>query len=202
LLEGYGITECSPVVTVNRPGVEALGVGRPLSGVTLAVIHPETRQAVPDGTQGLILIRGASVFDGYLGDSPDPFVEHDRERWYNSGDLGFLQDGSLVLTGRLKRFIKIGGEMVSLGAIEEALQPEVPSLDGTPTIAVTSKGTEGETRPVFVLFTTGKISEDHANDVLAAAGFPNLVKISDVRRLDQIPVLGTGKTDYQSLGKM
>jgi long-chain-fatty-acid--[acyl-carrier-protein] ligase len=92
--------------------------------------------------------------------------------------------------------------MVSLGAIEEALQPEVPVLDGAPTIAITFKGTEGETRPIIIAFTTGKLTQERANELLDQAGFPNLVKVSAVKRLEQIPVLGTGKTDYQSLNKL
>lgn len=199
VVEGYGITECSPVVTVGRPGEKAAGVGKPLQGTELLIVNPENMEAVPDGQQGLILIKGPSVFKGYLGGTPNPFVEVRKSSWYNSGDLGFLKDGALIITGRLKRFIKIGGEMVSLGAIEEALAPHAPSSDGTPSVAVISKGEEGSERPTLTLFTTAQLLPDEVNEFLQTAGFPYLVRISEVVTLQAIPVLGSGKTDYQRL---
>jgi len=199
VLEGYGITECAPVVSVTPPGEPRLGVGRPLPGVSIRIVDPQTLIPTPAGSQGLVLIRGANVFPGYLNPNLNPFVELDEKRWYNSGDLGRIEDGSLIITGRLKRFIKIAGEMVSLSAVEEALQPHLPSLDGTPTLAVLSKGSEGETRPLLILFCTGALTRDKTNEILHAAGFPHLVHISEVRAVKSIPMLGTGKVDYQSL---
>jgi acyl-CoA synthetase (AMP-forming)/AMP-acid ligase II/1-acyl-sn-glycerol-3-phosphate acyltransferase len=199
ILEGYGITECSPVVSVGRPTEKKVGVGRPLSGVTLAIVHPETLQTVPHGDQGLVLIRGPNVFSGYLDPSLNPFLQHDGERWYNSGDLGRIEDGRLVITGRLKRFIKIAGEMVSLGAIEDSLQKLAPSPDGAPSVAVLTKGTEGDGRPKLFAFVAGKLSVEAANSHLKEAGFPHIVHISEVREIQNLPVLGSGKTDYQSL---
>ncbi len=199
VLEGYGITECAPVVSVTPPGEPRIGVGKPLPGVTVQIVHPDSLAPVPPGTQGLVLIRGANVFPGYLDPQLDPFVEVGDKRWYNSGDLGKLVDGSLVITGRLKRFIKIAGEMVSLSAVEEALQPHVPSPDGTPTLALLPKGAEGETRPLLILFTSGSLSRDRANEILHTSGFPHLVHISEVRNVKAVPLLGSGKTDYQSL---
>ncbi len=199
VLEGYGITECAPVVSVTPPGEPRVGVGKPLPGVTIQIVNPDSLAPVPPGTQGLVLIRGASVFPGYLDPHLNPFVEVGDKRWYNSGDLGKLEDGSLIITGRLKRFIKIAGEMVSLSAVEEALQPHVPSPDGTPTLAVLPKGAEGETRPLLILFTPSSLSRDRANQILHSSGFPHLVHISEVRYVKTVPLLGSGKTDYQSL---
>jgi acyl carrier protein len=199
VLEGYGITECAPVVSVTPPGEPRVGVGKPLSGVTIKIVDPESLTPVPPGTQGLVLIRGANVFPGYLDPHLNPFIELADKRWYNSGDLGKLENGSLVITGRLKRFIKIAGEMVSLSAVEEALQPHIPSADGTPTLAVLPKGSEGETRPLLILLTSGSLTRDRANEILHTSGFPHLVHISEVRSLKAIPILGSGKTDYQSL---
>jgi len=202
VLEGYGITECSPVVSVARPHEERIGVGRPVTGVNLAVVHPETMTAVPDGEQGLILIRGTSVFSGYLDPSINPFVTYAGETWYNSGDLGRIDNGRLVITGRLKRFIKIAGEMISLGAVEEALQKRVPSQDGAPSVAVLAQGTEGDGRPKLIAFAAGALSLESAHMCLREAGFPHIVHISEVRELKALPVLGTGKTDYQGLKAM
>lgn len=202
VLEGYGITECSPVVSVSRPHEERIGVGRPVSGVTLAIVHPETMASVPDGEQGLILIRGASVFSGYLDPSINPFVTQSSHTWYNSGDLGRIEKGRLVITGRLKRFIKIAGEMISLGAVEEALQKRVPNTDGAPSVAVLAQGTEGDGRPRLIAFAAGALSLESAHMCLREAGFPHIVHISEVRELKALPVLGTGKTDYQGLKAM
>jgi acyl-CoA synthetase (AMP-forming)/AMP-acid ligase II/1-acyl-sn-glycerol-3-phosphate acyltransferase/acyl carrier protein len=199
ILEGYGITECSPVVSVGRPQEPRVGVGRPITGVNIAIVHPESLEAVPEGHQGLILIKGPSVFNGYLDPTLDPFIEYRKERWYNSGDLGIMQNGSLIITGRLKRFIKIAGEMVSLGAVEEALQKRVPSPDGAPSVAVLTQGNEGDGRPKLIAFVAGSLSIESSNAYLKEAGFPPLVHISEVRQMAALPVLGSGKTDYQSL---
>lgn len=202
LLEGYGITECSPVVTMNRCGVPPVGVGKPLSGVTIKLVHPETMLDTPLGEQGLILVRGPTVFGGYLERNIDPFLTLREERWYNTGDLGRLQDGCLIITGRLKRFVKIAGEMVSLGAVEEALQKTLPSIDGAPNIALLAAGSEGDARPKLILFSTSLLSAEQANEKLKSEGFPHLVHISEVRKVKEIPVLGSGKTDYQGLKAM
>jgi long-chain-fatty-acid--[acyl-carrier-protein] ligase len=202
VLEGYGITECSPVVSVSRPHEERIGVGRPVDGVSITIVHPETMAPTTEGEQGLILIRGASVFSGYLDPSIDPFVTHAGHTWYNSGDLGRIDQGRLVITGRLKRFIKIAGEMISLGAIEEALQKRVPSTDGAPSVAVLAQGTEGDGRPKLIAFAAGALSLESANVCLREASFPHIVHIAEVRELKTLPVLGTGKTDYQGLKTM
>jgi len=199
VLEGYGITECSPLVSVGRPGESRVGVGRPLSGASITIVHPESLEAVPDGEQGLILIRGDNVFRGYLDLAINPFITFQGEEWYNSGDLGRLENGNLVITGRLKRFIKIAGEMISLVAVEEALQKKIPTPDGAPSVAILPKGVEGDGRPKLLAFVSGDLSTDAANACLKESGFPHIVHISEVRRLKTIPVLGTGKTDYQGL---
>jgi long-chain-fatty-acid--[acyl-carrier-protein] ligase len=198
-LEGYGITECSPVVSVARPGEARLGVGRPITGVRVAIVDPESLQVLPDGEQGLILIQGEGVFSGYLEPKIEPFIEHRRERWYNSGDLGYLQNGSLVITGRLKRFIKIAGEMISLGAVEAALEKVVVSPDGAPTVAILSQGSEGDGRPKLIAFVAGELSTQDANKTLKESGFPPLVHVSELRQIPALPLLGSGKVDYQRL---
>lgn len=122
-VEGYGITECSPVITFNRQGKPHRGVGQPAEGVELLIVHPETFAPLPIGAQGLILARGPNVFNGYLNPGLNsPFIEIDGKSWYKTGDLGFLdKDGSLTLSGRLKRFVKVGAEMISLAAVEDGL---------------------------------------------------------------------------------
>jgi len=207
MIEGYGITECSPVVTLNRMDRESKGVGQPIQDVELCLINPETNEKVPNDKQGEICIRGPSIFAGYLGkDAPDPFVEIDGEKWYRSGDLGRIDpDGSLILEGRLKRFVKIGGEMISLVALEEELtrfgreNDLIKKDEDLPQLAIEVK--EGE-RPSLILFTTFTFERDKANEILRAAGFPLLVKIAKVLQIKEIPMTGTGKIQLRKLKEM
>lgn len=206
LLEGYGITECSPILTLNPPGAKTQGVGKPLNGIELLIVHPETLQPLELQKEGLILARGPSIFSGYLGQEKSPFVTVLGKTWYQTGDLGILDArGYLTLTGRLKRFVKIGGEMVSLGLMEEELllaakknhwplDPLVPSL------AICAEEKEGE-KPKIVLFATFPLEKNIANEELKSSGMSNLVRISKVQTLPFLPLLGSGKIDYQELAK-
>ena len=144
-IEGYGITECGPMVTITIPGVPRSGVGTPFPGIELCVIYSEDHQRLSIGEEGEICIRGPNVFSGYLGTQKSPFIQLEGKEWYRSGDRGYLtKEGALVLTGRIKRFVKIGGEMVSLGGLEEELLtlafnrqwPLSPQIEG-PALAVT-----------------------------------------------------------------
>jgi acyl-CoA synthetase (AMP-forming)/AMP-acid ligase II len=146
-----------------------------------------------------LLVHGDNVFPGYLGEVPSPFLKLRGKRWYNSGDLGLLDNGRLVLSGRLKRFVKIGGEMVSLPAVEEALLAQISCPDDTPCIAVHAAESEAGGRPELYLFTTLPLNREAANDILRKAGLPNLVRIREVVKLAELPLLGTGKINYRAL---
>lgn len=205
IIEGYGITECSPVLTMNRPAEAKKGVGRALGNVELLVVHPDTLEPVPANKQGLILARGPNVFAGYLNPGIEPpFVTVDGKEWYRTGDLGDLDDkGYLTISGRLKRFIKIGPEMISLSAIEDALLQLAnskgwPVFQEGPSLAICAKEIEGE-KPKVLLFTKFPVSLDEVNKAMRDAGFSNLVKISAVQQIDEIPIMGTGKVNYRLL---
>jgi len=200
VIEGYGITECSPIVSVCRPGEPPEGVGRPLAEVDVLIVDLDSSEPLNTGETGMILVSGKSIFGGYLGKNPpNPFVEINGKKWYVTGDLGYLtENGAIVIAGRLKRFVKIGGEMISLPAIEEVLTNIWPPTDDGPVVAVEACEVEGQ-RPKIVLFSKEEIKLDDANKLLAEAGFGNIVKISEVRKTDEIPVLGTGKIDYKLL---
>ncbi len=204
LLEGYGITECSPVITVNMTGDQTKGVGKPLPNVELYIVDLETHQPQPQGQQGLILTKGPNVFKGYLNKGlSSPFLMVNGEHWYSTGDLGYLDpDGFLILSGRLKRFIKIGGEMVSLAAIEDALQKTAGQKSGIkeegPLLAVCAKEEAGEKTKIFV-FTRFPTSIEELNRSLKEAGFSNLVKIFKVQQMAEIPLMGSGKIHYRAL---
>lgn len=203
LVEGYGITECAPILTLNRPNMPPKGVGRLAPDIEMITIHPETHQLLPKGADGEICVRGPNVFGGYLGNPRSPFIEIEGKQWYRTGDLGHLDpDGSVILSGRMKRFTKIGGEMISLGAVEGVLtkhligekriSPDIQSL------AVCADERE-EGRPRLILFSIVRIDKEEVNQILSQAGFSNLVKISAVKQIDEIPLMGAGKTDYRTL---
>jgi long-chain-fatty-acid--[acyl-carrier-protein] ligase len=181
--------------TDARPGT----IGVPLAGVSVRVVDTETGADVPAGERGLLHVSGVMVFPGYLGhDGPPPFEEYGGKRWYNTGDLVSQDaDGYLTFHGRLKRFLKAGGEMISLPALEEPFATKYPPTDAGPRVAVEGVETDGGRK--VVLFSTEEISLKEANAVLAAEGFRGVMRLDEVRKLDRIPVLGTGKTDYKVL---
>jgi len=198
--EGYGITECSPVVSVNRPGKVRPGtIGQPLDGVEVCVVQPDSMVPLPAGERGLLLVHGDTVFPGYLHyEGPSPFQEHDDKRWYITGDLASVDaEGFIHFAGRLKRFLKAGGEMISLPALEEPLATAYPPNDNGPQIAV--EGIETPDGRRIVLFTTTDLKLAEANTLLSQAGFRGIMRLDEVRRREKLPLLGTGKTDYKVL---
>lgn len=202
VLEGYGISECSPVISVNRYQAPRRGsIGLPLPSVEIAVVGLDSGQPVASGQDGMLLVRGPSIFAGYLHyDGPSPFVDFDGKRWYRTGDLVRLSaDGALIFVGRLKRFVKLGGEMISLPAIEEILLREF-STSNDKDIPLAVEATPSDMQTELVLFATrDDISREAANACLARAGLSPLHFIRRIQRIEQIPLLGTGKTDYRAL---
>ena len=204
ILEGYGITECSPIVAANdETAPQPYTIGKVLPSLEYAVVGVETDQRVPQGEAGMLLVRGPSVFGGYLNpEVASPFVEFEGHAWYRTGDL-VTEDANHVLTfrGRLNRFVKIGGEMISLPAIEAALEPHYASeSDEGPTIAV--EATPTESQPELVLFTTRPANRQTVNTQIRDGGLSALHNISRVIQIEQMPVLGTGKTDYRTLQQL
>jgi long-chain-fatty-acid--[acyl-carrier-protein] ligase len=200
VLEGYGITECAPVVAVNRPGAARAGsVGQPLDCVTPRVVDLESQQPLPAGKMGMLWVSGPTIFPGYVGDEvPSPFQEADGKKWYVTGDLAELDaDGFIFLRGRLKRFLKAGGEMISLPALEEPFIKLYPPTQDGPRVAVEGVERDGGRR--IVLFSTEPLSLRDANALLTKEGFSGIMRLDEVRKIDAIPVLGTGKTDYKVL---
>ena len=202
ILEGYGITECSPVVALNIPeDPRPNTIGRLLKSLEHVVLDVETHAPVGDEQQGMLMLAGPTVFNGYLGEAPDPFVEHAGRRWYRTGDLVTrAADGVFTFRGRLKRFVKLGGEMISLPAVESVLLKAFPvsGNDGPPLAVV---ATAGE-RPELVLYTVGDIDREKANGALREAGLSALHNIRRVERIEAVPLLGSGKTDYRALQAM
>lgn len=205
VVEGYGITECSPVLTFNDLGDPSKGVGKAIPGVEMRVVDLNTHIPLEIGKVGLILVRGPGVFNGYLNKGlSSPFILVNDEPWYSTGDLGFIDpEGNLTISGRLKRFVKVGGEMISLAALEEALlqimgQKIRDLQEEGPVLAVCAKEISGE-KPKFYLFARFAMTVDEANKAFRESGFSNLVKISDVIQVKEIPIMGSGKTNYRAL---
>lgn len=206
-MEGFGISECSPMVCLNPVEDSRRGtLGPAVPGVEIMTVNPDTLEPLDtsqsDETIGMLLVHGDNVFPGYLGyDGPSPFHEFDGKRWYVTGDLARIDaDGYVHFAGRLKRFLKAGGEMISLPALEDPFVRKFPPTEDGPRVAVEGIETDGGRR--IVLFTTESITTSEANTLLIDNGLRGVMRIDDVKKIDAIPVLGTGKTDYKVLRAM
>ena len=211
-IEGYGVTECAPVIAVNCPDFRAAGffqpasrrgtVGQPLPGVSLRIVDPDTHERLPVGTPGMLLVKGPNVMDGYLG-REDLTAQSMRDGWYITGDIAKLdEDGFLTITDRLSRFSKIGGEMVPHGRVEEAFH-EAIQADGM-LLAVTAIPDERKGEQLIVLHMLEESTIPDLLDKVAASGLPNLFipRRDNFIKVDQLPVLGTGKLDLRSLKRI
>jgi acyl-[acyl-carrier-protein]-phospholipid O-acyltransferase/long-chain-fatty-acid--[acyl-carrier-protein] ligase len=211
-MEGYGLTECAPVVAVNtfdwrepgyfQPGSRRGFVGQPLPGVSVRIVSSETYEPVGPDVPGLVLVKGPNVMRGYLGrDDLTRAAFHDG--WYVTGDQGFVsEDGFLRITGRLSRFSKIGGEMVPHGVIEEALQESVGATDQV--FAVTAVGDERKGEKLVVLHTLDDEHVERAFASLNSRGLPNLFipRRDHFIKVDTIPILGSGKLDLRAIHRL
>lgn len=204
-LEGYGLSECGPILTLNEPNQPHQGVGPALNVVELLIVHPETNEPLPQGQKGHVLAQGPNIFKGYLGDFPSPFVEINGKKWFKTGDLGYLDHRNyLTLVGRLKRQVKIGGEIVNLNALEDSLTHNlidegVIKVGGEdhPSLAVCAK--EGEGRALIYLFVTFDIKTDEINKKIKKLGFSNLYRVGEIVKLDELPLMASGKIHYRQL---
>ncbi len=209
-VEGYGATETSPAVAlstrnVREPGVFQVGardgwIGHPIPGVAVRVADPETLAPLPPNETGMVIVRGPNVMQGYFGD-PAKTAEVLRDGWYVTGDMARMDtDGFIQITDRLARFSKIGGEMVPHLRIEDALQEITGNVERV--FAVTGVPDERKGERLIVLYTLPEEAARQAAEQLASAGIlPNLwiPKWGDFFKVDEIPVLGTGKTDLRAL---
>ena len=182
--------------------MKAGSIGCSVRHVETLVVDPDSHAPLPAGATGMLLVRGRSIFKGYhRHDGPSPFVEADGRSWYRTGDLVSADDdGFFAFRGRLKRFLKAGGEMISLPALEEPFQKRYPPDEIGPQVAV--EGIETPDGRHVVLFTTFDLPLRAAAEILLADGLRGVMRLDEVRRLDRIPVLGTGKTDYTALRRL
>jgi acyl-[acyl-carrier-protein]-phospholipid O-acyltransferase/long-chain-fatty-acid--[acyl-carrier-protein] ligase len=208
-LEGYGCTECAPVVAVNGRDFRAPGflqvaarrgtIGHPLPGVSVRIVDPETQELLPLKKPGMLLVKGPNVMKGYLG-RPDKTAEVLKDGWYTTGDIATMEeDGFLTITDRLSRFSKIGGEMVPHIKIEEKLNELAGSTEQAFSVSAVPDEKKGER--IVVLYT---LSEEELAPVLVKLGESDLPALWKPRKdqffhVDTLPYLGTGKLDLRAL---
>jgi acyl-[acyl-carrier-protein]-phospholipid O-acyltransferase / long-chain-fatty-acid--[acyl-carrier-protein] ligase len=211
-VEGYGVTECAPVIAVNSPDYRASGVyqvasrqgtvGQPLPGVSVRIVDPESFVLLPPGQSGMLLVKGPNVMNGYLG-RDDLTAQAMRDGWYITGDIATLdEDGFLSITDRLSRFSKIGGEMVPHGMVEEALH-HAAGVDHQ-VFAVTGLADDKKGERLAVLHTWDEERIPEILEKVAAQGLANLFipARNHFIKVDTLPVLGTGKTDLRGVKRL
>ncbi len=195
ILEGYGATECAPCLSVNTPLEPRYGsVGRLLPGVEYKL---EPVEGVADGRQ--LFVRGPNVMKGYLNaEANAKFLA--LEGWYDTGDIVSVDaEGYLHILGRLKRFAKVSGEMVSLTAVEDALGGAFPHYGLRCQIAVITRPEENKGEALIAVTNEPKLTLDEIRDVLKARGLTNLSVPREIKVVLEIPKLGTGKVNHREL---
>ena len=210
VFEGYGLTETSPVVSVNlpdpqptKPGEQVqpssrLGsVGKMAPGIAAEIHEPETDRKLSLHETGMVWFRGVNIFGGYLHDEKRT-AEVLREGWLKTGDIGrFDEDGFLYIEGRLSRFSKIGGEMVPHEAVEQKIV-DLLGFSGKDERLICIVGVQDEAKgEALILLAAVDIDLAQLRDKLREAGVPNLWIPKKVCRVDSIPVLASGKLDLK-----
>ena len=206
LMEGYGCTEMSPVISVNfaragapkpsKPG----SVGRPIKGVSAKVVDQHTGEGPVVGREGLLLVKGDCLMRGYLGE-PERSSEVLRDGWYVTGDIGSIDDdGFITITDRLSRFSKIGGEMVPHLRIEDAINEVL----GEVCAAVTAVPDESRGERLVAFYTRQDVPASHVWEQLNQTALPRLwlPRKDHVIPVEAIPTLGSGKIDLRGLRQM
>jgi acyl-[acyl-carrier-protein]-phospholipid O-acyltransferase/long-chain-fatty-acid--[acyl-carrier-protein] ligase len=221
VLEGYGVTECSPVVSVNvwmhprqgstgqfLPGVEyrlepVEGIGeegRPKSEIRSA--EEASGGQGREGETGRLFVRGPNVMRGYLNPEANASFQA-LGGWYDTGDVVRVdKDGFVSVLGRLKRFAKIGGEMVSLSAVEDALAGAFPEYGLRFAVAVMVRPDEHHGERLIAVTNEAKLTLGQVRQAVQARGLGNLAVPRHLKVLPDLPRLGTGKVDHRQLERI
>ncbi|MGE5220002.1 MAG: acyl-[ACP]--phospholipid O-acyltransferase [Chloroflexota bacterium] len=210
ILEGYGCTELAPVVAVNIPDVSdgqekqighKLGtVGRPIPGVAVKVVDPDTENPIPAGEEGLLLVKGPNLMLGYLG-QPELTDQALRRGWYVTGDIAALdEDGFIRITDRISRFSKIGGEMVPHMKVEETINQVL----GSAASVVTALPDEQRGEKLIAFYAQNGITKEELWERLNHSELPKLwiPKRENLHFIDSLPLLGSGKVDLKKIKAM
>jgi len=198
ILEGYGATECSPCVSVNTPlGPKYGSVGRMLPGMEYKL---EPVEGVTDG--GRLFVRGPNVMEGYLNADANAKFKS-LNGWYDTGDIVSVDaEGYFFIRGRLKRFAKVSGEMVSLTAVEDALAGAFPQYGLRCQVAVVTRPDEGKGEMLIAVTNEPKLQLEEIRAAIKAKGLTNLSAPREIKVVREIPKLGTGKINHRELATM
>jgi len=196
--EGYGATECSPVISANSPQNNRPGsVGKPIQGIQVRIEHYKTGEEMGPGQDGRILVKGDNVMKGYFNDFEQTSL-HIRDGWYDTGDMGNIdEDGYLWHVGRLKRFVKIGGEMVSLVRIEDTLEKLLPK-DAQCCVVDIPNSIKGAK---IIAVTTVPLDEEAIIKQLAQQ-LPAIAMPKKFLVWDTLPKMGSGKIDFRTISEI
>ena len=210
--EGYGTTETSPGASVNLPDIQSPfklrnrpgTVGKAFSGTEFRIVDPDSLDPIPTGQDGLILIGGPQIMKGYLK-MPEKTAEVieliDGYRWYRTGDKGHLdEDGFLTIVDRYSRFAKIGGEMISLTTVEEEILEVCNDKDLE--IAATCLPDQRKGEKIVLLATKNNLDKNQLKKLLSDAKVNPLYYPAQVLMVEEIPKLGSGKTDFGATKKI
>jgi acyl-[acyl-carrier-protein]-phospholipid O-acyltransferase/long-chain-fatty-acid--[acyl-carrier-protein] ligase len=198
ILEGYGATECAPCVAVNTPLEPKYGsVGKIMPGMEYRL---EQVEGVDEG--GRLFVKGPNVMNGYL--NPDANAKFkELNGWYDTGDIVSVDDdGYFYIRGRLKRFAKVSGEMVSLTAVEDALAGAFPQYGLRCQVAIVARPDEEKGEALVAVSNEPKLTIDEIRSVIKARGMTNLCVPREIKVVREIPKLGTGKVNHRELQKM
>ena len=208
IYEGYGATETTPVAGVNIPdrleqsawrvqtGHKPGSIGLPVPGSNFRIVDPQSMQELPVKHDGLILIGGTQVMLGYLNEpdrTNEVIIDLDGQRWYKTGDKGHVdEDGFLTIVDRYSRFAKIAGEMISLGSIEDTINNITPE---DVEVVVTSIPDDKKGEKVVLLY-SGHLDEGELKTIINQQDLIPLMVPDIYIKVDELPKLGTGKTDF------
>ena len=215
IYEGYGCTELTPLATLNAPNAllddfltlekcsDLSSIGMSVPGAIAAIIDPETNEFLPQGEEGMLVITGPQVMKGYLKDPEKTaavVVEIGGRRWYKTGDKCILTpDGFVQILGRYSRFAKLGGEMISLTAVE--LRIAESKILGEAEFAVTAVPDSVKGERIVLLVKGGQDAEEISRQ-LRKSGIPPLMLPGSVFNVEAIPKLGSGKWDFNGMKKL
>lgn len=209
---GYGLTEASPVVSVNlqegnpvnkyrdyHTDTRAGSVGQLFAGMQAAVMSPETGEFLPLGQEGILCLRGGNIFGGYLN-APNLNAEKIKDGWLITGDIASLDsDAFIFIKGRVSRFSKIGGEMVPHALVEDFVAKALKQEESeVATVAITSRESHSKGEEI-VLVTTLDVDAAQLRKDLVEMGLSNLWIPKVIIKVPEIPTLASGKL---SLGEI
>jgi len=209
IYEAYGATETSPGISSNIPdklnpgywelqkGNKFGTVGQPFPGTTCKIVDPETYEELEFEKEGMIIVAGPQVMKGYLKDpkkTAEAIIQKDGNRWYITGDKGKIdKDGFLTIVDRYSRFVKIAGEMVSLGAVEEEIKKIIDS-----DIHIIAVGLpDSKKGEKIVLLYHGDIDKDELRKTIRSSSLNPLMYPTNYFYVEEMPVLGSGKADFK-----